>query len=86
MTTHLQLTLIMASDFLVEYSYTCICVMLYTPTASHPQDHTLWCHPHLLQRPGWEHAWTKCGIWESHSREILLLEGNICNLEGKYIV
>ena len=28
------------------------------------------------------HAWTKCGIWESYSREILLLEGNICNFEG----
>ena len=23
------------------------------------------------------HAWTKCGIWESYSRKILLLEGNL---------
>ena len=29
------------------------------------------------------HAWKKCGIYPSHSREILLLEGNICNLRGK---
>ena len=28
----------------------------------------------------------KCGIWESHSHEICLLEGNLCNLEGKFII
>ena len=30
-------------------------------------------------------AWTKCGIWESHSREIVLLAGNCCNIEGQFI-
>ena len=32
------------------------------------------------------YAWTKCGIWESHFREILLLEGNLCNFEEKFII
>ena len=32
------------------------------------------------------HAWTNCGIWESNSREILLLEGNLNNFEGKFII
>ena len=32
------------------------------------------------------HAWKKCGIWESYSREMLLLEGNLCNFEGKFII
>ena len=26
----------------------------------------------------------KCGIWESHSREILLLEGNLCNFPESF--
>ena len=37
---------------------------------------------YLLRRFIMEHAWTKCGIWESDSRQILLLEGNLCNFEG----
>ena len=33
----------------------------------------------------WPHAWTKCGIWESRSQEILLLEGNRGHFEWKFI-
>ena len=36
----------------------------------------------IVNRP--TQAWKKCGIWESHSREVVLLEGNICNFEGEY--
>ena len=30
------------------------------------------------------HAWTKCGIWESHSWEIVLFEGKIYHLDGYF--
>ena len=33
-----------------------------------------------------EHAWNKIGIWSSHSMEILLLEGKLCNFEWKFII
>ena len=32
------------------------------------------------------HAWKQLGIWESYSREMLLLQGNLCNFEGKFII
>ena len=40
----------------------------------------------LILQLGDDHAWKKCGIWESHSQEILLLEGKLCNFEGKFII
>ena len=32
------------------------------------------------------HAWKQFGIWSSHSKEILILKGNLCNLEGNVII
>ena len=41
----------------------------------------LWAKAYITD-DGLEHL----GIWESHSWEILILEGNLCNFEGKFII
>lgn len=39
-----------------------------------------------IGREKYIHAWKKCAIWGSYSREMLILEGNLCHFERKFII
>ena len=71
------------------FSIRASCALRRKLTALSDGDSGLLCNRYKWERQvlpdGEGHAWKKCRIWESYSWETLLLEGNICNFEGKFI-